>query len=100
VKCLDGIEIERVETMKYLDIIIDDRLRFQDHYDYMLKKIGKKRSFLNRIGNYISVYTRCTIYRIIIAPHFEYCAVNRHGGDADNPTAEGTKQSYESNTSV
>jgi len=40
----------------------------------MLKKIGKKTSFLNRIGNYISAYTRCTIYKIIIAPHFEYCA--------------------------
>jgi len=58
-KCLDGIEIDRVETMKYLGIIIDDRLWFQDHCDYMLKKISKKTSFLNRViisGNYISVY--------------------------------------------
>lgn len=74
VKCLDGTEIERVEIMKYLGIIIDDRLRFKDHCDYMLKKIGKKTSFLNRIGNYISAYTRCIIYKTIIAPHFEYCA--------------------------
>jgi len=73
-KCLDGTEIERVERMKYLGIIIDDRLRFKDHCDYMLKKIGKKVSFLNRIGNYISAYTRCIIYKTIIAPHFEYCA--------------------------
>jgi len=36
-KCLEGSEIERVEAMKYLGIIID-RLRFQDHCDYMLKK--------------------------------------------------------------
>jgi len=40
----------------------------------MLKKIGKKTSFFNRVGNYISVCTRCTIYKIIIAPYFEYCA--------------------------
>ena len=40
----------------------------------MLKKIGKKMSFLNRIGQYVSVYTRCIIYKTIIAPHFEYCA--------------------------
>jgi len=73
-KCLDGIEIERVETMKYLGIIIDDKLRFKAHCDYMLKKIGKKTSFLNRIGNFISAYTRCIIYKTIIAPHFEYCA--------------------------
>jgi len=47
-KCLDGIKIERVETMKYLGIIIDDRFRF--HCNYMLKKIGKKTSFLNKVS--------------------------------------------------
>lgn len=74
VKCLDGTVIERVEVMKYLGVMIDDRLRFNDHCDYILKKIGKKISFLNRVGNYISTYTRCIIYKTIIAPHFEYCA--------------------------
>ena len=74
VKCLDKTEIERVEMIKYLGVIIDDRLRFTEHCDYMLKKIGKKISFLNRVGNYITAYTRCTIYKTIIAPHFEYCA--------------------------
>jgi hypothetical protein len=73
-KCNDGIELERVEKMKYLGVIIDDKLQFKDHCDYMLKKIGKKTSFLNRIGNFVSAYTRCIIYKSIIAPHFEYCA--------------------------
>lgn len=31
--------------MKYLDIIIDDRLRFKEHSYYMLKEIEKKRVF-------------------------------------------------------
>lgn len=73
-KCLDESVIERVETIKYLGIMIYDKLRFKDHCDYMLKKTGKKSSFLNRIGNYISTYTRCIVYKTIIAPHFEYCA--------------------------
>jgi len=30
-RCADGIQIERVEVMKHLGIIIDDRLRFTDH---------------------------------------------------------------------
>jgi len=59
--------------MKYLGIIIDDRLRFKDHCDYILKKIGKKISFLNRIGKSITMYARCLIYKSIIALHFEYC---------------------------
>lgn len=72
-KCLDGTVIERVENTKYLGVIIDSKLRFEDHCDYILKKIGKKISFLNRIGKDISGYTRCIVYKSIIAPHFEYC---------------------------
>jgi len=62
-KYLDKTEIERVKIIKYLGIIIDDRLRFKDHCNYMLKKIDKKTSFLNRIGNFKSTYTRCIIYK-------------------------------------
>jgi len=54
-RCADGTQIERVEVMKYLGIIID-RLRFTDHCDYVLKKIGKKISFLNRIDKSITMY--------------------------------------------
>lgn len=74
VKCLDGTMIERVENTKYLGVIIDSGLRFEDHCDYVLKKIGKKVSFLNKIGNDITGYARCTVCKTIIAPHFEYCA--------------------------
>jgi len=42
--------------------------------DY-IKKIVKKISFLNRMGKSISIYTRCLIYKSIIAPHFEYCVI-------------------------
>ena len=44
-KCLNEIEIKQVEIMKYLGIIVDDKLRFKDHCDYMLKII-RKTSFL------------------------------------------------------
>jgi len=55
-KYSDGMELERVDKIKYLGVIIDDKLQFKDHCDYMLKKIGKKTSFLNRIGSFVSPY--------------------------------------------
>jgi len=55
--------IERVQRIKYLDIIIDDTLGLGDHCDYMLERMDKKVSFLNRIGNSMSAYTRCLIYK-------------------------------------
>lgn len=69
-KCLDGTEIERAKVIKYLGVIINYKLRFKDLWLYVEENTG----FLNRIGNYISAYTRCNIYKSIIAAHFEYCA--------------------------
>jgi len=68
------MQIERVEIIKYLGIIIDDRLRFKDRSEYMLK-IGKTINLLNRMGKFISTYTRCVVYESIMAPDFEYCAI-------------------------
>lgn len=73
-KCIDNTEIERVENMKYLGVIIDSKLRFEEYCNHMLKKLGKKINFLNRVGSEISVYARCVVYKSIVAPHFEYCA--------------------------
>jgi len=44
-KCIDGTTIEQVESNKYLGVIIDNKLRIEEHCDYMLKKIGKKSVF-------------------------------------------------------
>jgi len=71
-KYLDGSEIKRVEIIKYFSIIM--MINFDFKTIVMLKKINKKKtSFLNRIGNFISIYTRCIIYKKIVASHFEYC---------------------------
>lgn len=43
VKCRDGSAIEQVGNIKYLGVIIDSKLRLEEHCDYMLKKIGKKQ---------------------------------------------------------
>lgn len=75
-RCRISIEdekIEEVEETKYLGVIIDENLSFNSHVQYVNRKIAKKVNFLYRINKYISPYTRVTIYKTIIAPHFEYC---------------------------
>ena len=39
---IDGQPIERVNKIKYLGVIIDDRLTFKDHCEYIAKKMSKK----------------------------------------------------------
>lgn len=72
--CMDGEILERVEEIKYLGVMIDSKLTFAGHCDYIVKKVGKKTSFLNRCGQYLSMYSRQIVYKSIIAPHFEYCS--------------------------
>ena len=66
--------IEVVDELKYLGVIVDKNLRFSAHVNYVGKKVGSKLGVLRRISGDLTPYTRCTIYRTIIAPHFEYCA--------------------------
>lgn len=38
---IDGIKIERVKTMKYLEVMLDENLKMGKHCDYMWKKIAR-----------------------------------------------------------
>lgn len=38
VKCMDGTPLEQVEKIKYLGVVIDSKLRLEEHCEYMLKK--------------------------------------------------------------
>jgi len=47
-KCLDGTTIEQVESTKYLGVIIDNKLRVEEHCDYMLNREKNQFSKQNR----------------------------------------------------
>lgn len=71
---MDGVEIEIVSQYKYLGVVIDDRLDFKSHFDYVGKKIAKKLYFLSKIRGTISIVTSIRIYNVMIRPHLEYCS--------------------------
>lgn len=66
-------ELDVVTEIKYLGIIIDRNLNFSKHVDYISKKVGAKLGVMRRIGRDISAYTRCIVYKAMIAPMFDYC---------------------------
>lgn len=71
---INGEKINQVYTMKYLGFILNCRLMLTSHLDYTCRKIAKKIGFLARISNKLTPEHRITIYKSIIAPHFEYCS--------------------------
>lgn len=71
---LENIELEVVNEIKYLGVIIDKNLNFMEHVSYIGKKIGSKLGVLRRVGVNLTPYMRCVVYKVIVAPLFEYCS--------------------------
>jgi Reverse transcriptase (RNA-dependent DNA polymerase) len=71
---IDGVVIEYVDSIKYLGVIIDNNLKFDEHVEYVIKKAATKISYLGRLSRTLSKKTKILIYNCIVAPHFEYCA--------------------------
>lgn len=70
---IENDRIECVDNIKYLGIVLDEELNFNKHVDFICKKISSKVGLLHRIKNKMKTEDRITIYKTIIAPHFEYC---------------------------
>jgi hypothetical protein len=70
---IDNEHIEYVETFKYLGVIIDNHLRFEEHVTYIIRKIATKINYLGRMSRILSKHIKKLIYNCIIAPHFDYC---------------------------
>lgn len=71
---IDGCTIEKVTTMKYLGVIIDDKLDFNANTEYVEKKLSKKISFLGRNRNKMNRDTKSLFYNTVISPHLDYCS--------------------------
>ena len=71
---IEGQQIERVEMIKYLGVVIDDRLSFKEHCDYVLKKMSKKVNFLRRIRNRLDVNTLLLLFKSLVMPHIDFCS--------------------------
>lgn len=71
---IDGEVVEQVKLVKYLGVIVDEKLNFNEHIDYIIRKAASKYGMLCKINKYLTFDNKIMIYKTLIAPHFEYCA--------------------------
>jgi len=69
---LNGLELQQVESTKYLGIIIDSHLTWEKHIDFLYKRIIKFTSIFYKIRNYLPNEVKKMIYFALIHSHLNY----------------------------
>ena len=64
--------IEETKSQKYLGLMIDNLLNFQDHIDYVKSKIAKRIGALYRSKNLLPLKYRKMFVNALMLPQFDY----------------------------
>ena len=71
---IDGNEIKKVESCKYLGVVIDQNLSWKDQIDRVKKKVIKSVYLLRRLRPFINQRTAILFYNSIIQSNLDYCS--------------------------
>ena len=55
------MNLEYVDSIKYLGVIVDDKLNFKMHFNELIKNINRKVNYFSRISNNLNMNSRITI---------------------------------------
>ena len=67
--------LSEVYPFKYLDVMLDPYLSWNDHIDYIGRKISAKLGMLRKACKVILRESCLTLNNAMILPVFDYCAV-------------------------
>ena len=70
---LDYKQIDNVKFTKFLSIIIDENLNWNNHISYIKNKISKALGIINRTSKSFSKNTLLHLHNAFIFPYLIYC---------------------------
>jgi hypothetical protein len=70
---LDGTIIEMVSKTKFIGVMLDDKLKWDQHIAYIKSKIAKGIGILCKARKILYSETLLTLYHTMIYPYFTYC---------------------------
>lgn len=71
---IDGEIIENVESVKYLGVMIDRGLKFDNHVEMIKKKINKRVGLLGRLNNKMTHESKIIYLKSLILPLYDNCS--------------------------
>ena len=66
-------QVENVDQTKYLGVIIDKNLNWDEHINSLRTKVSRGIGFLKYSRKFLPENTLSKMYRGIVEPHFRYC---------------------------
>lgn len=70
---IDGISILQVKSLKFLGVIIDDKLSWREHVNYIRGKISRSMGVLRCAKPYLNQDSLIKLYNAFIYPYLNYC---------------------------
>ena len=70
---IDQEPVSKIKHTKYLGIIVDQFLNWEEHISALIKKMSKGIGILRYGKSYLPLTTVQSMYRSIVEPHFRFC---------------------------
>lgn len=70
---LNNVTLKQVKSIKFLGLIINDQLNWNEHKQYIKRKICKSMGILHRCKQVLNIDERINIYNSFILPYLLYC---------------------------
>ena len=66
-------EISRSHVLKFLGVILDNRLNFDKHIESVVGKISRATGIMRRLKSFVSPKVLTNVYNALINSHLNYC---------------------------
>ena len=73
--CMEGKEVNQVKLFKYLGVVLDECLSFNDHISYVRSKVAGRLGLLSRLRGCLTTEAANKIYLSTVLPILSYCAI-------------------------
>ena len=71
--CMEGKKVSQVKFFKYLGVLLDECLSFNDHINYVMSKVASGLGLLSRLRGCLTTEAANKIYLSTVLPILSYC---------------------------
>jgi len=73
--CINNVNLERVKYVKFLGVLIDEKLNWKEHVNYIKTKVSKGIGIICRVRNVLPHRILLMLYNTLIHPYLSYCNI-------------------------